>query len=221
VFWPLQVWEDTDDMAWMEYDAAFWASLRPDAYGTWTVEHPNGTTRSLKLRFVDDGDHAWNMRPGEVGWQNYAVTLVADDPFWHGEPVVRSWGQDEEQRDFIPAGGAPDFYISGASTVGSAAITNRGDVEAWPVWTVTGPTTYVALSVGADTVEVPLTLLEGQTLVIDTGIPRAMLDGVDVTGQVSPGFAAIPPGQRVPLGINLSGSGRVSVQITPRFYRAW
>ena len=30
VFWPLQVWEDTDDAAWMEYDAAWWQSLRPE-----------------------------------------------------------------------------------------------------------------------------------------------------------------------------------------------
>ena len=232
VFWPVQVWQDEDDIRWLEYDAAFWASLSPERPGTWTVEHPAGTARHLRLRLVDDGDHAWAMRPGAIGWQNYAVTLVADQPFWEGDPVSSPvWGQDESVREFIPAEGAPPFYLSGASTFGSASLTNPGDVESPLVWTVTGPTTNVTLTVGSDVIGVPFPLLEGQTLVIDTGVPRAQLgtvvDGVlvnstDVTGQISPaGFAPVPAGGTVPLGISMSGTGTVQASFVPHFFRAW
>lgn len=223
VFWPLCIFEDTTDEGWLERDAAFWRSLRPDVAGTWTVTHPNGTSRSLKLRLTSDGDKAWDVAPGSRAWTDYGIYLVADQPFWEGQVVGSPvWGQDEAPVDFIPAEGAPDFYLSGASTVGNASLTNPGDVDAPLVWTVTGPTTSVSLTVGGDTIGVPFPVLDGQTLVIDTGAPVALLDGVDVTGQLdAAGFASLPARATTDLGIVMSGTGTVRAEFVPLHERAW
>lgn len=224
VFWPLQIFHDTSSQAWLDYDAAFWRGLRPDDEGTWTVIQPNGRSRSIRLRLADDGDPSWEFAPGLIGWAAYGVTLIADDPYWRGDPVISPrWGQGYDDLPFtgtLDAG--PPFFIARASTIATAHLRNPGDVQAWPVWTITGPTTEVALVVGGQEIGVPFPVLEGQTLTIDTGVPIALLDGEDVTGLLDPHeFAPIPPGESAELALTMSGTGTVQASFATRYGRAW
>jgi hypothetical protein len=76
--------------------------------------------------------------------------------------------------------------------------------------------------VGGDTIGVPFPVLDGQTLVIDTGAPVALLDGVDVTGQLdAAGFASLPARATTDLGIVMSGTGTVRAEFVPLHERAW
>jgi hypothetical protein len=208
---------------WLERDRAFWASLQPGVHGTWTVATPNSGSRSLACRFVDDGQHAFEVDPVLQGWASYGVSLVADDPFWRGSPVRRTWAQSAET-DFYGGGTAPVFNISSGSQLGSATMSNPGSVEAWPVWTIRGPLTSVTVGVDGRTVAWNVALVEGDILVIDTDptVQSAWLNGVDVTDQLgSADFAPIPAGLERPLSLSMAGTGSVEAAITPRFYRAW
>jgi hypothetical protein len=223
VFWPLFVFKDSDSAGWVEHDRAFWRTMHPDRPGVWSVSHPDGGSRSLRCRFVDDGEHAFDLLPVRFGWAKYGVTLVAEQPFWQGQPIIRSW-KAADPVDFFGSG-APDFHITPGSTLADAVMDNPGDEPAHVTWTVHGPTSSVEVGVGGRIIEVPFPLAEGESLTIDTA-PTAQTaidsDGVERTAELGEvDFAPLPPGQSVSLSLNMVGSGMVSATITPLYHRAW
>lgn len=226
VFWPLRLYRDgqgADSQSWVNLDAAFWATMHPDRAGTWTVDSPNGA-RSLSCVFDNDGGHATDTIPTLRGWETYGIYLAAESAYWVGEPVRRSWSQSDPVNFYGPGNNAPMFYISSASNMASATVTNPGDVDAWPVWTIKGPFSSVTVGVGGRTVTFPIAVADGQTLVIDSAPEKrsAKLNGANVYKQLSSwDFAPVPAGQDRALSLSMVGAGSVSVDITPRFFRAW
>ncbi|WXW93154.1 minor tail protein [Arthrobacter phage BrayBeast] len=221
VFWPIYLYSDAGTDEWMDLDRAFWRSLQPGKHGKWSVTTLRGGTRSLSCRFVDDGRHAFPRDPMVRGWASYGVTLVADSPFWTGEPVRRTWSDGEESDIFAQR--MPLKIVSG-SQLGSAKMTNEGDLEAWPVWTIKGPLSSVTVGVDGATVQWNVALTGSDILVIDTDptVQCAWLNGVDVTSQLgTANFAPIPAGHEMPLSLTMAGTGSVEASISPRFYRAW
>lgn len=221
VFWPLSVYAGLGQ-AWFDYDAAFWATMRPDKVGTWEVVQPNGTVRTLALRFVDDGAHTFDTDPGVLGWTTYGLTLVAEQPFWAGQPVKRTFAAPSPVQMFAGPG---VINISSGHTLASATIPNLGEVDAWPVHTAHGPATSVEVGVGDAVVEIPFSIADGDWVRVDTA-PTAQTavdsTGADRTAELGEvGFAPVPPGTSVPLTLALVGAGRVDVDLVPLFHRAW
>lgn len=220
-FWPIYLYSDAGTEEWVERDRAFWRTLQPGKHGTWTVTTPVGGKRSLSCRFVDDGGHAYAADPMFRGWAAYGVSLIADNPFWTGEAVRRIWS-DGAESDFY-ADRMPLKIVS-ASTLGSATMTNEGDLEAWPVWTIIGPLTSVTVGVDGATIQWNVALTADDILVIDTDptVQSAWLNGDDVTEQLGTAdFAPIPSGLELPLSLTMAGTGSVQASITPRYYKAW
>lgn len=223
VFWPLHVLADSAT-GWVDRDSAFWRTLRADAPGSWAVTSPAGVTRTLRCRFVDV-DEAWPVDPTVRGWAAYGVRLVADDdPFWSGAPLVRSFSPGSPV-DFFDAGGSPPFHISAGNLLATATLDNPGDVEAYPIWRIDGPTTDVTLGVDGRTIEVPITVADGSSLTVDSRPQEQTAirsDGTDVTADLGAvDFAPVPPGAVVPLSLSMTGTGTVTSTIVPRYYRAW
>lgn len=227
VFWPLSLWHDGNSQDWIDYDSAFWRTMQPGKLGTWTVRQPSGAARHLRLQFASDGDHAIDWDPGQMGWTQYGVYLRADQPLWEGDPVVRSWEPQESQPFFggdLGGGFGPPFYISSGQTLANARMDNPGDVEAWPVWTITGPVDTVSVGVAGRTVTVPFPLLEGESLVIDTRPTEqtAFKGTTELTSSLGAAdFAPIPAGDSRPLSLSMVGAGRVEARLVPLFLRAW
>ena len=222
VFLPLWVFSEAGQ-AWFDLDRSFAATLRPDAPGLLTVVQPSGEARTLTCRLLSGGDEALDLDPGLLGWAATSVVLRSNDPYWSGAPVSRSWGATAPV-DFIQTS-APPFHISPSNTLASASVTNPGDVDAWPVWTITGPVTSVDLGVGSRLVEVPAGVADGDVLTIDTRPTAQTATLQDGTNEV-PNLGAwdpapIPPGESVSLSIDMVGAGSVAVAFTPRYYRAW
>lgn len=224
VFWPLFVWSDKGTADWLERDAKLWRSFRPDVEGWWEFATSNAVRR-LRCRFVDDSDHSFTADPSRRGWDLYGVKLVAEDPWWHGSPVRVEWGKSTGE-GFLPG---PPFSISGALDMGTAVMRNPGDVHAYPVWTIPGPSSSATVGLPGGTVQVPFAIAEGESLVVDTR-PSAMTAMVhtaggavvDRTGQLGPStFAAIPPGTAVTLSLSATGGSAVRATLDPLYYRAW
>lgn len=223
IFLPLYLYSDLGSEAFQQLDTAFWNTLKPNKYGTLRYTSTAGV-RTIQARFKDDGGQAYERDPHYFGWTRYGIELVADDPFWAGDPRSNAWAQAEGRDFFGGPAKAPMFYIGSGSQLSTATMTNPGDVDAWPIWTVRGPANDTRLGVGGRFVSAPFPILEGQTLMInsDPTEQTAWLDGVDVTDRLGEySFASIPPGEDRALGLSLTGSGSVHVMITPRFDRAW
>ena len=218
VFWPLQVYTDAGSTEWLDKDQKFWRTMRPDKTGVWTVKRPDGQTRTLTLRFVDDGTHAYNIDPAICGWTSYGVTLTAEQPYWAGPTETGSWA----------GGSAPQFFptltIAPGGTLATAQLNNPGDVEVWPVWRIYGPCTNATVGLNGRTITIPFTLNDGEMLEIDTA-PRAqtaMMGAVDRTGELTGvDFAPLPADQRTTLALSIAGGGRITATLTPLYLRAW
>lgn len=244
VFWPLYLYSDEGSPEFVARDRAFWNSLDPDLEGTWASVLPDGTRRTLDLRLINSDDDASND-PVRRGWATYGITLLADQPYWLGETVKRSWGADDVRPFYITAAdratyGYPDdalTYLSPGGALGSATFTNDGDVPIYPVWTVVGGTTAASFGVGGKNVIVPFTIPVGYAVQLDTdpvngqvlwygqwdAVNKVIKSPVDRTAELDPAssFVAIPRGQDRPLSISMTGAGVIIAEVRNKYRRAW
>ena len=118
------------------------------------------------------------------------------------------------------------------SLIGSAELTNPGDVDVWPIWQATadgGPIT-LSISAAGGTIGIP-PLASGQTVLVDTdpisgGADRGVLVGDVLTSPVAIDAQLgvyqprrVPAGATIPVGLALTGPGRVSAALTPLHWR--
>ena len=237
VFWPLFLRSSLGSQAWLDLDTAFWAGMRPDWVGTWSVTHPNGSVRSLHCRYGTDNDPSFGTDPSLLGWALYGVNLVAEDPFWVGRTIGREFSPGGNSAAFLSSAG---LWINRGDTTASASVTNLGDVDAWPIYTIFGPTTSVDIGVSGQLIQVHFVIPDGKAVIIDTDpLQRTALEatasrdatsnvliatptGVDLSSQLGQTpWAPIPTGTNVPLVISAVGTGVVRVEITTRYFRAW
>lgn len=226
---PVWVLSDAGSLDWVGTDRRFAATLHPDLPGVWEVTHPDGMKRYLSCRVTDDGAGPLTLDPTASGWLGYQLALIADQPYWEGKPVVRQWINEVPVNFFggVPAGSGPPFVIGAGSTIAGATITNPGDVDAYPVWTIAGPWTTVQVGTDGLTATLTANVPAGQSRIIDTRPDRlTVVDqaGVDRISELSPTsnlLAPIPAGEQVPLSLSMTGTGAVSAAITPLYRRAW
>lgn len=228
-FWPIQLYTNLGSQDWVEKDRAFWRTMNPNKVGTWMVIQPDGTTRSIKLRFVDDGTHTFQHDPAQEGWSNYGITLAAEQPYWEGEPVTGFW-QTGAAVPFFGASGGPAFTISPGNTLETAQIENTGDVETHMIWHIAGPTTSAAVGINGRNITIPFAIPAGQVLEIDTR-PTGQIAlmgpvGGELTVDKTPelgtiDFAPLPAGEMSTLSLSMSGTGTITGTFTPLYYRAW
>ncbi len=225
--WTLGIFGDSS-AEWRERDTAFWRTMRSRRPGLWTVTDPDGVSRSLVCRFRSTSEYSYERDPLKAGWAVYQVALLAEQPFWTGAPILSPvWGNTETPVNFTgPSDSAPDYYVSGATTIGSASMTNPGDVDADLTYTAkgtgTGLTSVRIQAAGGDMLYGPVAA--GSTLRINTdpAAPLATLDGVDVSGAVDPWDPRpIPAGETSPLAVTLVGQGTLQASFVPRYFRAF
>lgn len=220
-FWPLKVFNGDGSQAWLAHNRAFWQTMDKDRPGSWVVTQPSGEKRTLSVRFNGLSEDALDDDLGLVARQLFGINLVAENPFWMGEPLVQTFNNAAPQSFYGGSGGGgfgPPYYLSAGVTIATATISNVGDVDVWPVWTVRGPSTDAVVN----GVGFPMDLTAGQWVRINTDpTDQVAVDhaGVDRTAELTNfnNFAEIPRGQTVPLTITMSGAGSVSVEVTPAY----
>jgi hypothetical protein len=109
--------------------------------------------------------------------QDYAIQFHATDPFFYSQTQVSTVGLSTPLGGF----GFPlSFNLSfgGGTALGTLTLTNYGDVECYPVLTITGPCTYPAITnltiSGLPVIQFGVTMVTGDTLVIDTDLKTAV-----------------------------------------------
>lgn len=251
VFWPIKIFHGDGSREWLARDRAFWTTIDPERPGEWTVVHPDGSKRSLTMRFDNDGGQAFDILPSLVGWAHYGLYFAAEQPYWFGDPQVRSWMPPAPQPFYEPTG--PQLVNIGSGyTVDTATMDNPGDVESYPTWFLDGEILTASVGVGDLVVDVPFTVPAGKCLVInsdptdlgctlydisaaelakpsgDRKRPSDRIVGVDLINPVDRSadlgpadFGAIPAGQNVPLSITLNGTGVIEVRLPTLYRRAW
>jgi len=168
--WPIHIHGDTYlDFTdrFRQLRRAFLLTLHRRSPGILRVARPDGSAREIEA-FYEEG---FAGGAGE-NWlyANPVVTLLCPTPYWRDAiDTVLPFDYDEGG-SFL----APYPHVSSA-TLGTTVVTNTGEVDAWPVWTVTGP--LVAVTGTNETTghsfQMTYTLGAGQTLVITSDPPTA------------------------------------------------
>lgn len=245
VFWPVHIFSDAGSVEWMHRDREFWATMDPNDTGVWTVTHPDGSHRSLRLRFLNDGDKVHDRDPMRVGWDSYGITLVAEQPFWVGDPVVKSFKGQAPPEPFFEPDGPQIVNISSSYSAANATMDNPGDVESYPRWYVDGETATVSVGVDGFVVDVPFAVPAGHCLVIESDpdligatlyevtadapskpsdrvVGVHLINPVDKSAQLGEAdFAPIPSGKQVPLSMEIMGPGKVECLLPTLHRRPW
>lgn len=231
VFWPILV--KSTPANFQADNASLWSSLDRVETGLWIVVAPDGTQRTLSVRLRGDGGSPLASDPTHDGIAAYGITLVADDPYWKGATLSKTFQTAQDDLDFYaPPGSDYALWLSSASTVDNAVITNEGNVDSWAVIRVDGPAeSFWVDQFFGDTVhpvggavEVP----DGYYLEINTD-PRKLSARLYAPGgsytnvyrqmdSVSP--FAVKAGDDVPVYIELIGEGSITISLEARFTRA-
>jgi phage-related protein len=129
---------------------------------------PDGEVREVVCRYRDglQGDETTNDS-GQLTTMGLLVFRAAEDPFWRAQTPTE---------ESFTSGTPPEFFpifplvLAASSLFGDITLTNDGDVEAWPVWTITGHGSGLALTYAAtgERLSMSTVLGDGETIVIDT-----------------------------------------------------
>lgn len=237
VEWPVTIFSETSSEDFWDKQSRFFRSLSPDVPGTWEVVDTLGRSRTLQLRLTGDGEYSPDIDPFATGFASMLLDFVADQPYWQGAEISQQWAAPVEYLFFgggdptvpaqVTAQAGPPFVPSQSTSLTDATITNPGDVPAWLTETVVGPCDNITVTVNGGQVGFGA-VAAGSTLVINTapsgpGARTAFLNGVEVSGQVTPWDPRpLPPGVEIPIQITVTGAPTsVAVSFVPQYYRAF
>jgi len=153
------------------------------------------------LREVRIVDANFDLPEGEPSrtWNSYQVTFRSTFPFFEGTEVTGNQQVTNIDRGTVVPSPVPS-PLTGLAVVSSGTdpllISNAGNANAYPIFTITGPgTTFtVSNSTTGEQFTIAATLAAGETIVIDTW-NKTVLKGTDsILGSLTGYFFAIRPG---------------------------
>lgn len=159
-----------------------------------------------------------------------AVTFRAAQPFWEdATETIEQWAAVTETTNFfpIPNPGTGSFItVSQGNVITSAVINNGGDMQAWPIWEITGPGSGIIRLFNADTGETiafSRSLMPGETITIDTRPGKKTVRAADGSNEfsslgMSQLFALAPGETNVQISV---GGAEVGTTIRLRYRRQW
>jgi|SRR6185312_15005929 len=165
------------------YDAlaALEGALNPKAGpGSLRVSAPNGNVRDIHCTYSSGFEH--DLGQGTVGSLASILVFRAHDPYLYDVMAT-------QVGPFAASAGTAFFpilpiHLSSSSVLSSFSISNDGDVEAYPVWTIHGAGSAITLTNNttgkslALTGNGGLTLGTNDVLTIDTQARTVLLNGV-------------------------------------------
>jgi hypothetical protein len=223
--------EGSPGQGFLDARNAFRRLMRSDRVNTWTVVQPNGTTRRLPVRCISQGPPTGPS--GELfGWQHMDLELVAEEPFWRGDPVVGGpWANIVDTTPTFPTAATDTrvLHLRDGNGLSNAIVENPGDEPSYPEWTIDAPFTSAVLGVGEQKIVVPFNLDSGSLHTSPYGSdtspapPQSAVlnDGTDVTRLLSEAsWAPIRAEEQVELAVSLQGTGSISLSMATYFHCA-
>lgn len=148
--------------------AAVWFDPTRGA-GTLRSTAPDGIVRQIVVRCMAGLDFDESDALSGTNARQTVLSLRADDPFWTDPAdILNVFTIGQGQGSFFPWDGL--FRLNASALFAEASISNDGDVDAWPVWTIIGPAVQpqlTNLTTGA-ILRLDLTLGAGDRVTIDT-----------------------------------------------------
>lgn len=198
---PIVIFGDARD----EVEAKFrrFARLIQDDESTprLVVTYPDGARFYAEIHYAGGADPTYG-KGGDTDSQRYvrlAVSFISPSPYWTAEdaiPYSFNFNVDTSTDNFVED--LAEMPLISSQTVGTVTIENPGDVEAWPVWTLTGPMdSFVATRSDGQQFAYVVPIDVGETITVDT-VAKTVTDqlGANKYGSLgtAPKLFSIKPG---------------------------
>lgn len=190
-----------------------------DDPGILQVDTVDGLTRQIDAWYVD----GFQWLEEFPDYMIPSLLFRAVDPYWRDAEWIQADYATGTVATFFPVF---PLRLSSSEVFASATIDNDGDVETWPVWTVTGPGSGLVLrNLTTDTLlSLDETLGAGESVVIDTtpGVKTVTLnDGSNLFASLSDDSElwALAAGSNS-LQIELTAATSASI-VSLRYRRRW
>lgn len=141
----------------------------PKGTGTLRIRTADGSERDLACRYAGGLEVDESEGQSGPGWLRAVLTFRAADPFWYDRLWTTLVFSNLAPINFFPI---LPLHLAPSSVLGLVDVTNDGDAEAWPVWTLTGALATLVATNAVTGAQLALTLnpplITGETLTIDT-----------------------------------------------------
>lgn len=184
------------DRADLELKLRRLANLLQDNLGPTRIvaTYSDGTSFQLFAHYVGGGDVAYGSEANSR-FARWTISLQAPQPFWESVNPTNYTLQLTAGRGLLPK--LSKLQLSGQYGFGDVTLSNPGDVEAYPVWTISGPVdsfTITSNGIGF-TYDAPVAL--GDQVIIDTfagTVKSGEGDNLYANLSSAPKLFSIPPG---------------------------
>lgn len=111
-------------------------STRRYGPGQIVVTRPDGTERVIDAYYQE----GWSDTPeGSILWETVSLILYCPSPFWRAKIPIVDRSEYQDGTNLNPYLSPFPQIATARSLTQRRTITNPGDVEAWPTWTIRGP----------------------------------------------------------------------------------
>lgn len=207
-------------------------ALNPKAgYCVLTFIEQDGVPRRLQCYYAGGMEGNESSDAAGFKWVTYGIQLTAMDPWFYGDTeAVTKWAFGTSQ-PFLASPFFPLKLGAGEQVTNTIKVTNPGDIEAWPVWTITGPLkSFEFIGPDGSKFGIPAqagganALQPGRTLTVDTRPGyKTLLDDQGTNYfpllDSAPSLWSVPPGTSTVTANLVAGSGTpmVSARLVPRY----
>lgn len=161
-----------------------------DADGTLTVMDEGGSSRSVSCRYKG----GMEVVEERTNWAKFAISLYAASPFWMDASATSNSYTSGTPALFFP------FFplkVSSSTIFADITVSNSGDVETFPIWTIRGPGSGLVITNNTTGKLLSLTysIGVGETVIIDTraGAKTVLLnDGTNLYSLLSAASSLFP-----------------------------
>lgn len=145
------------------------ASAMSDRYGAPKLRatYDNGTAYELTVHFVAGADTTYGDDAGNL-FCSWPMTWRAPDPFWVSTSSTQFSVKAAGTTRGLLTAPLSSLRVSSSQALGSITIENDGDVDAFPVWVIEGPSTSVTITLNGVGFEYTEALEAGDTITVDT-----------------------------------------------------
>lgn len=187
--------------------------------GKLRIGRSDGTYREVSCVYQSglEGD---DSSAQELVYVTAALSLIAPDPWFYGPNVYALQWKSDVTRSYL----SPYETVSAGLQFGQSHLNVAGDVDALPVWTITGPcSSLTAIRGDGAQWKLNTTLSSEQSRVIDVSVPTVTDgSGASKVGELdwpTSSLWTLPPGDQT-ITLNVAGSGpgtTISLQYRPRW----
>jgi len=159
------------------------------------ASYTDGTSLFLSVHYVGGGETIIDNDNAGLTWCRWVISLRAPNPFWlSGLSEQFSISTGSTGRGLLPL--LTKLRVSSSSTLGVVTVVNAGDVNAFPIWRITGPVQNLTIGNGQELFGFA-NVFSGEVITVNTengSVTNA--DGENLYARLSaaPKLFSLPPG---------------------------